>query len=126
MACYGERYVHLRKTAGSFKRFDDSRWRLMASQDLMMALIPRVYMIYRYRVTAAVVQPGFWDDLPAMQRLFAALGSDQFRQVASIPVESNVPHEETSLEILQNSREVATSRAPMSVDMPLIGQRFTQ
>jgi hypothetical protein len=83
-------------------------------------------MIFRYRVTTAVVQPHFWDDLPPMQRLFTVLGSDQFHQVASIPASGNVEHEEASFDILENRAQVAPVRSPMSVDMPLIGREFSQ
>jgi hypothetical protein len=83
-------------------------------------------MIFRYRVTTAVVQQHFWDDLLPMRRLFTVLGSDQFRLFASIPVAGNVKHEEVSFDILENRAQVAAVRAPMSVDMPLIGRGFSQ
>ncbi len=83
-------------------------------------------MIFRYRVTTATVQQHFWDDLPSMRRLFSVLGSDQFREVASIPANGNVKHEEVSFAILENRAPVAAVRPPMSVDMPLIGRGLSQ
>lgn len=83
-------------------------------------------MLSRYRVTDAVVQPGYWDDLAPMHRLHQVLGSDQFHLVNEIPAPGNVPHEETSLRVLKNRGNVAGTRAPLVMDMPLIGRKFSQ
>ena len=76
----------------------------------------------RYGVSYVVNQANFWDDLKNMQQLQRVLHSSQFRKVATIPVVSNVNHEDRELEIYENLGYSGVNRRErIRLDLPIIG-----
>jgi Dolichyl-phosphate-mannose-protein mannosyltransferase len=82
------------------------------------ALIDRVGAAY------LVVQPGFWIDLPAMQRFERVLASRQFEKVATIPTPANYPSQEKELVIYRNMGNVAPKANRIDIDLPMINRTF--
>jgi hypothetical protein len=76
----------------------------------------------RYGVSYVVNQANFWDDLKNMQQLQRVLHSSHFRKVATIPVVSNVNHEDRELEIYENLGYSGVNRRErIRLDLPIIG-----
>ena len=73
-------------------------------------------------VSYAVAQTDFWVDLEAMARLQHVLQSDQFEEVARIPVLSNLPQDDQELRIYRNRHPVAAAGAALMLELPIIGQ----
>ncbi|MFT3736572.1 MAG: glycosyltransferase family 39 protein [Rhodocyclaceae bacterium] len=67
-----------------------------------------------------VVQPGFWNDLAAMQRFERVIASPQFKQVARFDTPANYPAHEKELVIYENLGPVATGPREQSIDLPII------
>lgn len=73
-------------------------------------------------VSYVVAQPGFWNDLNAMQTLELILASDQFKIVATIPTPANYNAPEKHLVIYRNTGTIASDRASIAIDLPMIGR----
>ena len=82
-------------------------------------------MIRKYGVEFVVAQRDFWTDLKPMADLQKVLDSDQFEEVARIPAEANIPHDDTELRIYRNRQPVAKGEILLSVDLPTIGRSLT-
>lgn len=68
-----------------------------------------------------VAQPGFWDDLEAMQRFERVLASPQFKEVARIPTPANYNAHEKKLVIYRNLGNVYKGTVRQNIDLPIIG-----
>jgi hypothetical protein len=68
-----------------------------------------------------VAQPGFWDDLEAMQRFERVLASPQFKEVARIPTPANFNAHEKELVIYRNLGKVHEGTVRQDIDLPIIG-----
>lgn len=79
-------------------------------------------LLDRLGVRYVVAQPDFWTDLAEMARLQAVLHSDQFREVARIPLTANVPVEDHELRIYENLHKPPPSGAEITLDLPIIGR----
>jgi hypothetical protein len=81
-------------------------------------------MMNRFGVSYVVDQANFWDDLKNMQELQQVLHSSQFRKVATIPVASNVNHEDRELEIYENLAPAkVTVRERLRLELPIVGMQ---
>jgi hypothetical protein len=81
-------------------------------------------MIDRFGVSYVVNQANFWDDLKNMQEFQRVLHSSQFRKVATIPVASNVNHEDRDLEIYQNLAPAKVKvRERLRLELPIVGMQ---
>ena len=90
--------------------------------ELKMTAADTVDALNRYGVKYIVSQPNFWDDIKNMQMLQDLLHGPQFRLVATIPVTSNVNHEDHTLEIYENLGQVSTAgRQRIRLELPIIG-----
>lgn len=69
-----------------------------------------------------VAQPGFWNDLAAMQRFEHVLASSQFKEVARIPTPANFNAHEKELIIYQNLGAVWQKPIQLDLDLPIIGR----
>jgi hypothetical protein len=79
-------------------------------------------MMNRFGVSYVIDQANFWDDLKNMQELQQVLHSSQFRKVATIPVASNVNHEDRELEIYQNLNPARVKvRERLRLELPIVG-----
>lgn len=76
--------------------------------------------INKLGVKYLVVQPGFWNDLPAMQRFERVIASAQFRQVARFDTPANYPAHEKELVIYENLGPVAKVPREQSIELPII------
>jgi hypothetical protein len=72
-----------------------------------------------------VMQPGFWTDLPAMQRFEALLAGPDFELVARIATPANYPAHEHGLAIYRYRGAIHTGGTAMDIDLPIIGSRIT-
>jgi len=72
-----------------------------------------------------VMQPGFWTDLPAMQRFEALLAGPDFELVARIATPANYPAHEHGLAIYRYRGAIRTGGTAMDIDLPIIGSRIT-
>ena len=62
------------------------------------------------------------DDLKNMQQLQRVLHSNQFRKVATVPVVSNLNHEDRELEIYENLGYAKVDRRErIRLDLPIVG-----
>ncbi len=68
-----------------------------------------------------VAQPGFWNDLEAMQRFERVLASSQFEQVARIPTPANFNAHEKELVIYRNLGQVHQGSVRQDIEVPIIG-----
>lgn len=69
-----------------------------------------------------VVQPGFWNDLEAMQRFERVIAGPQFRQVARFDTPANYPAHEKELVVYENLGEINTGPRTQSIDLPIINR----
>lgn len=69
-----------------------------------------------------VVQPGFWNDLAAMQRFERVMASDQFEEVARIETPANYPAHEKELVIYRNRHPIKPGGGMRDIDLPIIGR----
>lgn len=69
-----------------------------------------------------VAQPGFWNDLVAMQRLEHVLGSRQFVEVTRIATPANFNANEKELVIYRNLGPVHEGSVRQDIDLPIIGR----
>lgn len=69
-----------------------------------------------------VVQPGFWNDLAAMQRFERVIASEQFEEVARIDTPANYPAHEKELVIYRNRHPVKPGGGMRAIDLPIIGR----
>jgi hypothetical protein len=81
--------------------------------------------LQRYGVSTVVAQRDFWIDLKPMAALQSALGSDAFARVGTIAVAADIPHTDTELGLYRSLLPLPAKRTPLTVDLPIIGQRFT-
>lgn len=77
-------------------------------------------MLNRLGAHYVVAQPGFWDDLVAMQRFERVLASAQFERVATIPTPANFNAHEKELVIYRNLGKVAEHSERINIDLPII------
>ncbi len=77
-------------------------------------------MLDNYGISYVVAQSDFWTDLPVMSRLQTVLRSDQFAELARIPVVSNVPTEDKEVRIYRNLHPIRAGRT-LRLDLPMIG-----
>jgi len=68
-----------------------------------------------------VVQPGFWNDLPVMQRFEHVIASDQFEEVARIKTPANYPAHEKELVVYRNRHPVKAGGS-QEIELPIIGR----
>ncbi|MGZ9271996.1 MAG: glycosyltransferase family 39 protein [Candidatus Binatia bacterium] len=80
---------------------------------------------YRYGVTCAVVDPGFWTNLANVRLFLDLLRSERFQHVDEVPIQANHPVSEKALLVYRNRDPVAEAPEPFVIDMPLIGSRFS-
>jgi hypothetical protein len=80
--------------------------------------------LQRYGVSYVVAQRDFWTDLKPMAALQSALDSDAFARVGTIAVSADIPHTDTELRLYRSLLPPPAKRAPLAVDLPIIGQRF--
>ena len=71
-----------------------------------------------------MAQQDFWTDLKPMAALQTALGSDAFARVATIQVTATIPHTDEELRLYRSCCRCRPMRAPLTVDLPIIGERF--
>jgi 4-amino-4-deoxy-L-arabinose transferase-like glycosyltransferase len=69
-----------------------------------------------------VVQPGFWADLEAMQKLERLLSSSQFQKVAQIETPANYNAHEKILLIYKNLGPVSNEQSGLEISLPIIGK----
>lgn len=81
-------------------------------------------LLNNYGVYYVVAQADFWTDLAPMARLQAILRSPQFREVARIPVQANIPTTDRELIVYANLGPVRDERSRITIDMPIIGRQF--
>lgn len=75
----------------------------------------------RLAVHYLVVQPGFWNDLPAMQRFERVLADkQQFTEVARFKTPANFPAHETELVVYRNLQAAASAQGGQQIDLPII------
>lgn len=80
---------------------------------------------YRYGVTCAVVDSGFWTNLANVRLLLDVLTSEQFERLDKVPIHAVPPVNEKALSVYRNRYPVAETPEPFVVNMPLIGSRFS-
>jgi hypothetical protein len=96
--------------------------RALGVEELHVTAAETADMLNHYGVKYVVNQPNFWDDLKNMQMLQGVLHTAQFRLVATIPVASNVNHEDQQLEIYENLGPINKSgRQRIRLELPIIG-----
>jgi hypothetical protein len=96
--------------------------RELGVEELRVTSAETAEMLNHYGVKYVVSQPNFWDDLKNMQMLQAVLHSPQFRLVATIPIVSNVNHEDQQLEIYENLGPIDRSGPQrIRLELPIIG-----
>jgi hypothetical protein len=81
-------------------------------------------MLTRYGVGYVIAERDFWTDLRPMALLQELLESDRFEEVASIPVNGNVPHPDKELRIFRNKAPLPDAAARIRVDLLAIGRSF--
>jgi hypothetical protein len=80
----------------------------------------------RLAVHYLVVQPGFWNDLPAMQRFERVLSDRQhFIEVARFKTPANFPAHESELVVYRNLQAADSAQGGQRIDLPII-QRTIQ
>jgi hypothetical protein len=77
-------------------------------------------MLNRLGARYVVAQPGFWNDLAAMQRFERVLASAQFERVATIATPANFNAHEKELVIYRNRGRVAAKPERIDIDLPII------
>jgi hypothetical protein len=99
------------------------RQRWLAADELKLTGAETGEMLNHYGVKYVVSQPNFWGDLKNLQMLQGVLHSPQFRLVATIPITSNVNHEDQQIEIYENLEPInKTGRQRIRLELPIIGQ----
>lgn len=78
--------------------------------------------INRLGIHYAVIQPSFWSDLEAMQRLERLLSSSKFQKVAQIETPANYNAHEKKLLIYKNLGPVGDGGAEVEISLPIIGK----
>lgn len=76
-------------------------------------------------VRYVVMQPGFWTDLPAMQRFEALLAGPDFELVKRVATPANYPAHEHGLAIYRYKGPIRTGGMAMDIDLPIIGSRIS-
>jgi 4-amino-4-deoxy-L-arabinose transferase-like glycosyltransferase len=74
----------------------------------------------RLGIRYVVADPDFWNDLENMQMLTRVLESDQFEQIASIPVSSNVSYAEDEIRVYRNLGPVAANPEQFTMRLEMI------
>lgn len=79
-------------------------------------------LLNRLGARYVVVQPGFWNDLAAMQRFERVLASGQFERVTTIATPANYKAHETELVVYRNLGPVAPRAGKMDIELPIVNR----
>jgi hypothetical protein len=80
----------------------------------------------KYRIGVIVFQTGFWTDIPTIGALDDIIRGTGFDVIRLVNVTGNVRHEETDLRVLRYTGPLAEHAAPIDLNIPLIGQHFSE
>jgi 4-amino-4-deoxy-L-arabinose transferase-like glycosyltransferase len=98
------------------------RERGVGQSDLGKAAIARV--MREAGVDLIVYQPGFWEDLQAMQRFAAVVRGPDYERVASFEIGGTVGHDDRSIEIYRPVHAIPQRQKTLLAGLPLIGAQF--
>jgi hypothetical protein len=78
-------------------------------------------LILGSNISHVVIQPNYWDDLPAMQRLRKVLKGPAFTLLARLPITGNVTHRDQELEVYEVRSTQRRRGAALRFNLPIVG-----
>ena len=81
-------------------------------------------MFHDYAIKYVVAERDFWVDLKPMRDLQDVLDSDEFTEIARLPVTANFAHTDREVRIYELRSPVSASPRPLRIDLPIINRTF--